>query len=483
MTAPLLWIILPILWGSAALFLRDLKERLFPASAVFSLLLAWIAWQFPIDSTLESGRFALRISSTLIILGRNFTLLNVDRPMIALMYLALSLWFLAGFFARPNLLFVGTAQIVVGLLIAALSVEPFLYAALLIAVAVLLSVPMLAPPGRSHGPGLMRFVSFQLFGLPFILFVGWLLTGVEASPSNLSLVLRAGILVALGFAFLQAVFPFHSWIPMLAGESNPYVVGFLLCFLPMTVSIFGLGFIDRYAWLRDTQLVFQMLFAVGAVVCFLGGTWAAIQNHLGRMLGFAVVFEIGLSLLALGLSGAEAVQFTFALIPARIIALLVASIALSGLLVAAGRSLLLDDLAGIIRFHPFLLIGFVLSILTFGALPLTVGFAPKAPLLARVWQISPWAAAAAMLGACGLLTAGLRTLYSLAPPLLAGQLGLTQESLLAKPNDSVQPDRTNPYAWLYLAISVFSILALGLVPQILYGTLAQFLAIFPQLGP
>jgi formate hydrogenlyase subunit 3/multisubunit Na+/H+ antiporter MnhD subunit len=126
---------------------------------------------------------------------------------------------------------------ITALLVGALAVEPFLYAALFIETAVLISVPLLSAPGRKPGKGLIRFLIFQTLGMPFILFSSWLLAGIEANPGDLGLVQQAAILIGLGFSFLLAVFPFYSWIPLLTEESTPYTVGFILWMFP-TVTIF-----------------------------------------------------------------------------------------------------------------------------------------------------------------------------------------------------------------------------------------------------
>jgi formate hydrogenlyase subunit 3/multisubunit Na+/H+ antiporter MnhD subunit len=483
MNAALIWIVLPGLSGLVALLYRQSNRRTILISAAFTLLLSWIAWQIPIDSALPIGSITLKISSTFTVLGRSFTILDVARPMIALIYVTATAWLIGAYLAQPSSLFAGTVQIIVALLVAALSVEPFLYAVLLIGIAVLISVPLLVSPGQAAGSGVLRFIIFQLFGIPFILFVGWLLTGVEASPGNLSLVLRAGVLLALGFSFLMAVFPFHSWIPMLTEEGHPYVVAFLLLFLHATLTFFALSFFNRFAWLRETDLIFDLLLGIGALVALLGGVWASVQNHLGRQMGYATVFEIGLSLITLGISGQLGAQLIFALFVSRALLLLIWAVSLSGLQKATAGSLHLTDVKQVVTSHPLLASAHLLAIFSFAGLPLSAGFAPKFLLFTKLWTLSPLAGLATLIGMAGILIAGIRTLISMATVSLAETVDGENEFSFASDRDSLLPDLENPFVWLFFLGAGAVALLLGIFPQIIYGDLSAFLSIFSQLGP
>ena len=483
MSAALIWIALPILWGLLALLFRRMGALLFLLSAGLSLLLTWIAWQIPIDQALTLGSSTLKISPTLSILGRSFTLLDSDRPLIALVFLANTLWLLGGQFSRPGPLFIPVSQISIGLFVAALSVDPFLYAAILIATIVLISVPMLAQPGEALHAGLLRYLNFQLFAVPFILVVGWLLSGVEASPGNSQLVLRAGTLLALGFAFLLAIFPLHSWIPMLAERNHPYAVGFIFFFLPFAATMLALGFFERFAWLRDVEGLPAALLLFGGIVVALGGIWAAIQNHLGRQLAYVLVAESGLSLAALGLSSDVGLSSLIALIIARLFALLVWVMALSGLREASGGALAFSEVSRVVRRHPMLTLGLLLALLSFVGLPLGAAFAPRLTILQLVWQALPLAAGFILLGQLALLVALVRLLFALAVPAFSRAFRPSDRSLLGRVQDPLIPDTENPYAWAYLLIGGGLLLLLALFPQLLFGDLSSFAALFPQLAP
>ncbi len=93
-------------------------------------------------------------------------------------------------------------------------------------ICVILSVIMVSHNGGSPTNGVMRFLIFQSLAMPFMLASGWVLSAVEANPTETKLVFQALILLGLGFSFWMGVFPFNSWMTQIAGEKPPFLVGF-----------------------------------------------------------------------------------------------------------------------------------------------------------------------------------------------------------------------------------------------------------------
>ncbi|MFZ6026072.1 MAG: proton-conducting transporter membrane subunit [Chloroflexota bacterium] len=414
LSAPLLWIIFPALAGSILLMLTRWERLAVMLAFAVSLALALLAWKLPVGDVIEFGGRTFMVETALVFFGRRLVLLPSMQPLLVMIYLGAAFWFGGVYVARAGRSLAPVGLGVVALLTAALAVEPFLYAALLIEVTVLLCVPVLASSASPLGRGVLRFVILQTFGMPFILFTGYFLAGIESNPGDPLLSVRIGVLMGLGFGFLLAVFPFHSWLPMLAEESHPYLAAFVFLFLPQMVMLFGLGFVERYAWIRSVPAVFVTLRGASLLMIAIGSFWAAFQSHLGRMLGYAVMVETGFGLLALSTLAhtSDGLLLHFLLLPARAVAFSLYALGLAVIRERTGE-LSLQAVQGFGWRMPLATTGLLLAQLSLAGLPLLAGFPPRFALAVGLVVDDPFAAGIALLGGVGLLVAALRALVAL----------------------------------------------------------------------
>jgi NADH-quinone oxidoreductase subunit N len=465
MSAPVIWLGIPAV---AAVILWAIRSERWTAilGGSLAMVLSLLAVLIPIDQAILIGNLSIRIAPVFEIFGRRFILSSSDQLILFLIYGIVSFWFFSSSVARISHRLVPLGFIITSLLLGSLAVEPFLYAALLIELAVLIAIPLLVPMDQKPGKGVIRFLIFQTLAMPFILLSGFLLSGVEASPADVNLVIQAGVLLGLGFAFLLAVFPFYTWIPMISEEAHPYAAGFVLMIFPTIGILFGLSFLDRYTFLRESRQLYEILRFIGIITLATAGIWAMFQNHAGRLMGYASIVATGLSILAISLPNAgTAAGLVFLLIIPRALGLGVWSLALT-ILQNRVPSLDFRTIKGRALSLPFVsaaIIGASFSLA--GVVPL-VGFPIQYSLWQGLGQVSIPLGIWFGIGMLGLLVGGLRAAVVL---------------VTAPVNTSWHSSES----WgerILLGLGVFALFLLGLFPQWSRLILDNLPVVFERLG-
>jgi NADH-quinone oxidoreductase subunit N len=465
MSAPAIWIILPFIAGVLIFFLLGEKYAAYVGGGI-SVILSLIALFIPIDTALLLGSVSLKIAPAIEVLGRSFAFSTADGPLLAVIYGLAALWFFGTEASGTANRFVSLGLMIIALLTASIAVEPFLYAALLLEMAAMLVVPLLVPLYQKPGRGVVRFIIYQTLAMPFILFSGWMLAGVEASPGDLGTTIQAGVMLSMGFAFLFAIFPLYNWIPQLMEEASPYSTGFLLWALPTFTVIFALGFLDRYTWLKNTPQISNAILFAGVIMTASSGIFGALQRHLGRILGYAAIAEAGLLLVALGLQSFELVNIVFLILIPRGLELSVWALALS-IIKRHAYPLKFSDIQGLARKYPVAVFALLIAHFSMAGFPLLAGF----PSRLAVWQeLSSQSLVASFwvfLGLFGLLIAAVRT--------MAAFVMADKEDVKWEWNES----------WVQtamLGIGTLGLLILGLFPQVLQPFLTNLPVLFEHLS-
>ncbi len=373
MNAPLIWVFLPAIASVVFWFIRRRTGRVILLADAICFLLAVLALALPIGELVQIGPLAFRINPDLAFAGRRLVLENTDRAFLVLVYFFCMFWFTGSYAVARNPLLIPFGLGMATLLVAAMAVQPFLYAALLVEMAVLLAIPMLALHEKSMGQGVLRFLIFQTLAMPFILLAGWALAGVDTNPSNQTLIQLAMAFLGLGFAFWLAIFPFYTWIPLLAEQSYPYASGFVFVLLPMVNLFLGLGFLDRFGWLSSDPNVLQAIGTAGTLMVVTAGIFAAFQKDLARLLGYGVIVETGFSLLAISLGSRIGQELFASMFLPRLISFGLWAVALS-ILRQEAPTTRFDDTWGISQRLPFASAGLALASLTVAGLPLLAVF-------------------------------------------------------------------------------------------------------------
>jgi formate hydrogenlyase subunit 3/multisubunit Na+/H+ antiporter MnhD subunit len=463
MSAPLVWIVIPMIAGVIFWFYRQKEGIVVLLATILGLLLAAAAFLLPIGQAARIGPWSFEISTTLTFIGRSLVLENNDRVILIYIYLICTFWFAGSHAAGASRLLIPSGYGIVALLVAALAVQPFLYAALLVEVAVLLAVPVLAPPGQPFSQGVLRFLIFQTLAMPFILLAGWALGAFEANPSNPVLSSLAIICLGLGFAFWLAVFPFYTWIPLIAEQASPYAAGFLFLVMSTVDLLLGLSFLDRFGWLREAPALFEAIRMVGVIMVGTAGVWAIFQKNLNRLFGYAVIVETGFSLLAISLGNQVGGELFTSMFLPRMIGMGLWALSLS-IITRELTSMSFTHVQGISARYPFAAAGVGVASLALAGLPLLAFFPIRQMLMEELARQSLLTGLVVLAGCVGMLFGSFRALAVLMRGFVIPE--------------SIRETRTQS---ILLATGVIGMLAIGLLPRVFLPLLGALMSAFPQL--
>lgn len=469
MNSTYIWILLPL--SVAIILLLIMRWRTLAAiiAAATALILGVLAAWLPGQEQLVFWQWVIPYADTLNFFGRQLELSTGDRPTLIVLYLTAAMWFAAVPLARPTRLFVPFGMAIVAILTAAIAVEPFLFAAVFIEIAVLLSIPILAPPGMAASRGVLRYLTFLTLGIPFVLISGYLFTGFEAGPGDTVFVAIAISMITIGFALLLAVFPFHTWVPMLAEEAHPYPAAFIFFLMPAASLLLGLGFLDSYAWMQENSNTVFLLQVTGAMMIVTSGVWAAVERNLFRLVGFAVILDIGFSLLAISLAiGSDQITFRilfFAGLLVRGLSLGVLALAMSALVGRIER-FQFGDLRGLVKAYPVISISLAVGLFCLAGLPLLASFPFKLGLIEGLSIADPAVSIWVILGSFALIT------------------GITRLLIGMVSNGVENPQNPRESLWLValLGIGIGLLFLIGLYPNLILQLVTRFPEAFSGLG-
>ena len=429
MNAAIIWIFFPLLAAAFLYILRRYTLLVQIFGIIIVIFLAFLAWQLPIGRPIVLGPWQalpkLLITPSLSILGRQFVLEDSARSALMIIYIGASIWFIGSTGIKISRLFIPLGLAIAAILTASISVEPFIYAALLIEMAVIICVPILSPPGAPVSRGVLRFLVFQTIGMILLVFSSWVVGQVELNRIDTHLTIRAVTLLALGFMMAMSAFPFNTWVTLVAENAHPYEVAFVFFTLPELVSLFAYSLFVRYNWLQQTSTLYLLFSLLGLLMIVGGGVLAFFQNNLGRILGYAVITEIGIFIITIGqiltevqknpigdanlIAGVPLAGFFFALLLPRGFTLALWALALT-IIKQKTKSLDFQSVRGVGYSLPLVVLSLSLAGFSLAGYPLLAGYPVREVLGAGIAQQNQPLASLTLLGYFGLAAAVVRSI-------------------------------------------------------------------------
>ena len=411
----------------------------------------------PLDQPVHFwGGREITLGEAVTFFGRELVVEQVDRWAMAFLFLtSAGIFSLAWRFVPHSLLFpMGLGLL--SLLSGALLIRPLIYAALLIEIAAALSVFALQAEGQVPTRGGLRYLTFTTLALPGLLVTHWLLDRYALMPDETGLLDMAAALLAISFALLLGVVPFHTWVPAVAGGGMPLGGSFVLTVANGTVWFLLLDFLQTYPGFSSHPRFGSAVIGMGLAMVLLGGGLALAQRRLGPLLGYAALVDNGAALIALGTKGRLGLTLVLLSLLVRPFGLVLMAAGLSGLRACNGGADRFDALRGLGWKAPWSTAALVFGALSVAGLPVSAGFVWRWSLCRALSPSSPGSVVLILLAGAGVIVGIWRVLLVL----LARPRLPKDRSVLSK-GDSTE-------GWLtavVVAMAILGCIGVGLFPQ------------------
>lgn len=389
MTGAFVWIILPLVFSFLLLVVRRYYWISSWMQIATSLILALLAVVSTADPANKNAFQIFVFAPVFNILGRSLVIDSNLRNLVIIFYAFLGAWTLALYIFKVKSRVVPLGLTFFAFVISSLAVEPFLYSALLIEIAVIVSVIMVADTKAQSKKGILRYLVFFSFGVPFVLLAGWYLAGGEITPVNEEQLIQATLLLGLGFVFWLGVFPFQTWIPLIGEENRPTESMLLLIVMPVVIIMLLLKYLNGFVWLREYQLVFQGLRIFGLSMVLTGSFWAFFEQNINRLISYLMIVSTGFMLLSIGLDLPSGIYLSIYLVFIRFSTFFILTWTLF-ILQRESASFSFNSLKSLFSRSPYVGISILIAFFSIVGMPLTPGFPVMQSLYAYLSAANRW---------------------------------------------------------------------------------------------
>jgi formate hydrogenlyase subunit 3/multisubunit Na+/H+ antiporter MnhD subunit len=471
---PLLLLILPLVMaGVVYVLLRWTSvSALLAVGTALALGIAVIT--LPLDQPVHVwGGRQIAMGEMVTFFGRELVLEQADRIAMAFLFLTSAGIFFLAWRVEPHSLLPPMGLGLLSLLSGALLIRPLIYAALLIEIAAALSVFALQAEGGGASRGGLRYLSFTTLALPGLLVTHWLLERYVLTPNDTRLLSTSATLLALSFALLLGVVPFHTWVPAVVSDSVPLAGTFVLTIGNGAVWFLLLDFLETYPWIRNHPRFGPLILTAGLAMVLAGGLLAPSQRRLGPLVGYAALVDSGAALVALGMNSRLGLTLAVLSLLVRPFGLLLMSAGLSGLRACSGGNDDFDALRGLGWQAPWSTAALIFGGLSVAGLPVSAGFAWRWALCRALAPSRPGYALLLLLAGVGVMIGVWRGLSAL----LVRPRSLENRSVvpLGRPEGRLVA--------VVVAMAILACVGVGLFPQVLTPLAVRLAEAYTFLSP
>jgi NADH-quinone oxidoreductase subunit N len=288
----------------------------------------------------------------------------------------------------------------------------------------------------------------------------WILDQYSQSPDAVNLAQAATALLLFGLALWLATLPFHSWLPSVASEAPPLSSAFVLGIVNVAAFFLMLDLVSGIRLLADNPVVFDVVRVAGLATALAGGALAFAQRDFGRILGYAVLADIGVALVAFGTHTTAGLSAALFVVFLRTFGLGLMSMGL-----ALARTEAPDDtfvsMTSLAWRRPWAAVGLIVGAFSLAGVPPLAGFAGRWGALQQAAGNDLGASLALVVSSIGVVAGTLRGLQYVLRPI---------------DDPAVQPVRESTLTIALIVGALMLCLIFGLFPDLLSPIIRQMAA-------
>lgn len=307
--------------------------------------------------------------------------------------------------------FLPLAWLVAGIWQIALIDDPPLAGIVAGVLALAVAAPLLAVRGRPMAGGGPLF--YAVLCLTLLLIANWQAQLSVVEPGVIEHALAATLALGIGCMLLLGAFPFHLWSPALEPDADTGQVALVALVLQPAALLMTLTLAQELSWFRS-PLGVSGLRVAGLISVLAAGAMAFGELRLERVLGHALLLDVGAALLAITGQGPLDQQLVLAAIGVRVLGSAAWAAGLTTL--RSHRESGTLSLNGVGLRFPLATAAFLAGPLAIGGHPLLAGFPLRWALLVDRGPTDPVLALAVLVGLIGIGFATFRSLTQLITP-------------------------------------------------------------------
>ena len=319
MPGPFIIIAGPLLLAGVALIIRRWRIP----TLIFAMLGIVSLWTILVSFSLDDTP-GFTTGEVWILFGRSLILTESIQMTMITIYTGMGILFLLTLLAPQSSLFIPLCLALLSPMAGSLMVRPFVFGAILLLMTAS-GVALLIQDERA-GSTLASWRHLAIFALapPLLLIAGWMLETDQRQfiPTISALISLASIILLIGF-------PFQIWAAPASDEARSLVLVVAFGLVQLVVVIYCTTLIrSNMAILLDPQFRLIMR-ASGVIAVILAALLALIAPTLGRLIGYILLLDVGITLYSLGLGTRSGLNLAILTVLVRTASLFLIAIGLS----------------------------------------------------------------------------------------------------------------------------------------------------------